>query len=120
MTSSVEGHHGVYRGTLILAVGFTAQLKREGVEKIRSMVVTGPPAIQVVGIAKETPNILVVMSTHGHSDVGQFVLGSVADRVVLHAGSPALLMRAWGIGTNASVSVALGGLGHRPLNRQAI
>jgi nucleotide-binding universal stress UspA family protein len=71
-----------------------AQLKLEGVEKIRIMVVTGPPAIQVVDIAKETPNSLVIMSTHGRSGVGRFVLGSVADRVVRHAGSPVLLMRA--------------------------
>jgi len=71
-----------------------AQLKLEGVEKVRIMVVTGPPAIQVVDIAKETPNSLVIMSTHGRSGAGRFVLGSVADRVVRHAGSPVLLMRA--------------------------
>ena len=70
------------------------QLKQEGVEKVRLMVVTGPPAIQVVDIVKETPNSMVVMSTHGRSGVGRFVLGSVADRVVRHAGSPVLLMRA--------------------------
>ncbi len=70
------------------------ELKRAGVANVRIMVVTGPPAIQVVDIAKDTPNSLVIMSTHGRSGVGRFVLGSVADRVVRHAGSPVLLMRA--------------------------
>jgi nucleotide-binding universal stress UspA family protein len=70
----------------------TAQLKRDDVTRVRAMVVTGPPAIQVVDIAKETPNCLVVMSTHGRSGVGRFVLGSVADRVVRHADSPVLLI----------------------------
>ncbi|MBI4340387.1 MAG: universal stress protein [Chloroflexi bacterium] len=73
----------------------TAQkIKDQGASQVERRLMHGQPAAAVVDMAKETPEAIVAMSTHGRSGVGRWVLGSVADRVVRHSGSPVLLVRA--------------------------
>ena len=45
------------------------------------------------GFAREVPNALIVMATHGHSGFHQHWLGSVADAVVRRSSTPVLLVR---------------------------
>lgn len=52
------------------------------------------PAGAIVGLARDTPNSLVMVTTHGRSGIGRWVLGSVTDRVVRHSGGPVLVIRA--------------------------
>ena len=54
----------------------------------------GEPAGAIVDLAKETPNALVAMTTHGRSGVERWVMGSVTDRLVRHSGQPVLVIRA--------------------------
>lgn len=64
------------------------------VEVAETRVLREYPASAIVGLAKETPDSLVAMSTHGRSGVSRSVLGSVTDRVVQQSGDPVLVIRA--------------------------
>jgi nucleotide-binding universal stress UspA family protein len=57
-------------------------------------VLDGDPAEQILKEAGRVPDTLIALSTHGRSGLGRLVMGSVADRVVHHAGSPVLIVRA--------------------------
>lgn len=70
------------------------RLRQQGVSRVEERLSHGPPAIEVAEFAKETPNNLVAMTTHGRSGVGRWILGSVADRVIRHSGDPVLVVRA--------------------------
>jgi nucleotide-binding universal stress UspA family protein len=70
------------------------QLRSQGLAQVQERLVHGPAAIAVADFARETPNSLVAMTTHGRSGLGRWILGSVADRVIRHSGGPVLVIRA--------------------------
>ncbi len=53
----------------------------------------GPPAVRIVEAAKELGCDLIILSIHGRSGLGRFLLGSTAEKVVRHAGCPVLVVR---------------------------
>ena len=54
----------------------------------------GPVAERIVETAKERSAGLIVMSSHGRSGLGRWVMGSVTDRVLAASPVPVLLIRA--------------------------
>ncbi len=70
------------------------QLSGDGVKNVSYVLAEGESAGKVIDFARETPDNLVAMCTHGRSGVGRWVLGSVTDRVVRHCGDPVLVIRA--------------------------
>jgi nucleotide-binding universal stress UspA family protein len=54
----------------------------------------GRPAEEIVAAATESKCELIVLSTHGHTGLDRYLIGSVADRVARLAPCPVLLMRA--------------------------
>jgi nucleotide-binding universal stress UspA family protein len=92
-----EAHHGaewVHRSDL--ARGYLAQaatqLTAAGVQ-VEMLVTQGDdPAAQIVGAA-QAPRALVVMSTHGHSGIKRWLLGSVTERVLQSTTHPLLIAR---------------------------
>ncbi len=58
-----------------------------------SRVVEGEPAAAVVAVAAEVPADLIVMATHGHTEVRHVFMGSVTEDVVRSAPAPVLLVR---------------------------
>jgi len=69
------------------------QLRAEGVEKVSFVAVEGTGAEEIIDWARKTADSLVVMSSHGRSGMGRWVLGSVTDRVVSYSGAPVLVIR---------------------------
>lgn len=67
-------------------------LSRAGV-KVSSIVLLGDPARSIIDFANDASVSLIVMSTHGRSGLGRWVMGSVADKVVRSSGKPVLLCR---------------------------
>jgi universal stress protein A len=67
-------------------------LGKRGV-RCRSLVEFGVAYQAIVDAAKKTEASLIVISTHGHNWLAHIVLGSVAERVLQHAGCPILLLR---------------------------
>jgi nucleotide-binding universal stress UspA family protein len=61
--------------------------------EVKAHILEGNPADQINRIAEEESVDLIILSTHGHSAIGQLIFGSVADRVVRHASKPVLTIR---------------------------
>lgn len=67
---------------------------RLGAKRVTSMFLTGAPWNEIVGAAKNDPAIdLIVMGTHGRTGLKHVLIGSVAEKVVRHAGCPVLVIR---------------------------
>ena len=49
---------------------------------------SGYPAAHIIDLAAESEGRLIVMSTHGRSGLGRWIMGSVADRVLRASYSP--------------------------------
>lgn len=60
---------------------------------VRTVMRTGSPAGEIVGLATEERADVVVIGTHGRGGIGRALLGSVADRVVRLAPCPVLTVR---------------------------
>jgi len=60
---------------------------------LKSQVLLGRPAEEIVALARSSEADLIVISTHGRTGVGRSLLGSVAERVVRHAPCPVLVVR---------------------------
>lgn len=67
-----------------------ANLPEENREKLESAVTTGTPYRVVLEATKSGQYDLVVMGTHGRTGLEHAMLGSVAERIVAHAGCPVL------------------------------
>jgi nucleotide-binding universal stress UspA family protein len=72
--------------------GLAKQIKGRGLT-VQWEVLRGSAGPRIVEFAKETPDCLVAMTTHGRSGFRRWVMGSVTDKVVRHTGEPVLVMR---------------------------
>ncbi len=62
--------------------------------RVVTAVASGHPSLEIVRYAHEHAIDMIVMSTHGHSGLSHFLLGSVTERVVRKAPCPVLTVRA--------------------------
>ncbi len=72
------------------------QMRAEGPAYVSSVLVDGGAegaAADIIDLAGKAPDNLVVMSTHGRSGVGRWLIGSVVQRVVRHSNGPVLVIR---------------------------
>jgi nucleotide-binding universal stress UspA family protein len=65
--------------------------------RIKSALLVGNPAEQIVDYADEENAGLIIIATHGRSGISRWVVGSVADKVVRATKRPVALIRAEGI-----------------------
>ncbi|HEU4384306.1 MAG TPA: universal stress protein [Anaeromyxobacteraceae bacterium] len=70
-----------------------SEAERRGARVVRTLVVTGAAATEVVRFARDGGYDLVVMGTHGRRGLRHLVLGSVAERVVREAPCAVLVVR---------------------------
>ena len=78
------------KGYLMLKI---EELKHQGIENIESRVLVGDAAANIVEVAEQNPNSLIVMTSRGRAGLGRAILGSTADRVVATSTTPVLLIR---------------------------
>lgn len=69
------------------------ELINQGIAAVASQVVLGDAAGQILDLARQYGQSLVVMTSRGRSGLGRAWLGSVADRVVCSSAAPVLLVR---------------------------
>jgi nucleotide-binding universal stress UspA family protein len=72
------------------------QLRAQGLPDVSSVLIEGSaegPAAAIIDLARKTSDNLVIMSTHGRSGIGRWLLGSVTERVVRHSNDPVLVIR---------------------------
>ena len=72
--------------------GIEKRLRDAGIN-VSSQTLVGRVADEIIDYAAKTPFSLIAMSTHGRSGVSRWVYGSVAERVLVGASSPILLVR---------------------------
>jgi len=73
-----------------------AELRKRGVEQVSYLLQEGIAADEIVSVADQTPESLIVICSHGRAGVKRWALGSVAETVVRHSGNPVLVIRsAW-------------------------
>jgi nucleotide-binding universal stress UspA family protein len=70
------------------------EARSRGVDKVRTEVLNGPAAEEIVKLARITEGSLIAICTHGRSGVRRWLLGSVTEKVVQLAESPILIVRA--------------------------
>ena len=74
--------------------GKVESLRAEGLDHVIGTAMEGDAASEIIDLAAKTANSLIVMSTHGRSGIGRWLLGSVADKAIQHSRAPVLLIRA--------------------------
>ena len=74
--------------------GKVEELRAGGLDRVIATAIEGDPASELIDIEIKTPHSLIVMSSHGRSGVGRWLLGSVAEKVIQYAWGPVLLIRA--------------------------
>jgi len=70
-----------------------AEVKSLGVDRVSSVVKEGLSADEIIKLARQTPDSLIAMCSHGRSGVKRWALGSVTETVVRHADNPVLVVR---------------------------
>lgn len=65
-----------------------------GAPNVRSALLQGDPAREILQYAEERKHDLIVMGTHGRAGITRIVLGSVAANVLRAASCPVLTVRA--------------------------
>lgn len=70
------------------------ELRAQGCARVRVAILAGPAAEQIIDVARNTPESLIAICTHGRSGVRRWMLGGVTDKVVHHAENPVLILRA--------------------------
>jgi nucleotide-binding universal stress UspA family protein len=73
--------------------GLAGQLQHAGLQ-VTTALREGAPDEHIVAYAQEQAIDLIVMSTHGHSGLKRFFLGSVIDRVIRAGQTPVLVVPA--------------------------
>lgn len=71
----------------------TSALQAKGVRRVGASVREGVGAEEIIRCAREKPDSMVLMCTHGRSGVKRWVLGSVTEKVVRHSGDPVLVVK---------------------------
>jgi len=61
--------------------------------KVKTIVKTGKPFIEIIETASEEDADLIIIATHGHSGVEHILFGSTAEKVVRKAPCPVLTLR---------------------------
>ena len=69
------------------------EMKGEGIRKVSLAAKEGLEPDEILAIARETPDTMIAMCTHGRSGVKRWALGSVTERVVRHSDYPVLVVR---------------------------
>jgi nucleotide-binding universal stress UspA family protein len=66
-----------------------AQARRAGLS-CETRVLRGSPDVEIIRWAADTGASLIVVGTHGRTGLAHVVVGSIAERIVQHAGRPVL------------------------------
>jgi nucleotide-binding universal stress UspA family protein len=70
-----------------------AALTKAGLVKVSYASQEGLAGDAIIHYARTKPDRLIAMCSHGRSGARRWVLGSVTETVVRHAGNPVLVMR---------------------------
>lgn len=58
-----------------------------------AIVLEGDPPAAIAKIARDRASDVIVIGTHGHAGIARFVFGSMAEKIMRHAGVPVLMVK---------------------------
>lgn len=61
--------------------------------KVKTLIKTGKPFVEIIETAKEEDTDLIIIATHGHTGVEHILFGSTAEKVVRKSPCPVLTLR---------------------------
>jgi nucleotide-binding universal stress UspA family protein len=70
-----------------------AESEIHGDVKVKTIIKTGKPFMEIIEAAEEEDIDLIIIATHGHSGVEHILFGSTAEKVVRKAPCPVLTLR---------------------------
>ena len=68
------------------------EAEKEGLD-VEFLAEFGIPHVEIVRVAEELPADLIVMPTHGRTGAMQWIIGSVAEKVIRRAACPVLVVK---------------------------
>jgi len=83
---------GVRAETVTYLAVKTEELKQKGFNKVSFKAKEGLVADGIIAMARETPDTLIAMCSHGRTGVKRWVLGSVTETVVRHSDNAVLVI----------------------------
>ncbi|MEM1169008.1 MAG: universal stress protein [Cyanobacteria bacterium P01_H01_bin.35] len=72
---------------------FHEQFSAQEYQGINFTVAIRTPAPEILDYAQEKKVELIIIPSHGHTGIGRFLLGSVAERIVRYSHCPVLVLR---------------------------
>ncbi|MBN1195710.1 MAG: universal stress protein [Methanomicrobiaceae archaeon] len=92
---------GEYEAELLAKMRKNAETKLDDVRRwleetglsVKAHLIDGIPATEIVRIADAEHVSLIVVGSHGRSNISQILLGSVSENVIRHAKQPVLVVR---------------------------
>ncbi|NYT05641.1 MAG: universal stress protein [Methanomicrobiales archaeon] len=92
---------GEYEAELLGMMRKNAEAKLDEVRRwledaglsVKAHLIDGIPATEIVRVADAEHTSLIVVGSHGRSNITQFLLGSVSENVIRHANQPVLVVR---------------------------
>jgi nucleotide-binding universal stress UspA family protein len=72
----------------------TAEVKKLGVNQVKYASKQGIASDEIIALAREMPDNLIAMCSHGRTGIERWVVGSVTETVVRHSDGPVLVVRA--------------------------
>jgi nucleotide-binding universal stress UspA family protein len=84
---------GLRAETVTYLASKAEQMTHKGLSKVSFAAKEGLESDEIIAVAKEAPDTLIAMCTHGRSGVKRWMLGSVTETVVRHSDDPVLVVR---------------------------
>ena len=87
LAEAIEGQGEEYLATV------AESLRKAGTRGVATRIIHGTPAPAIVDALEQLADGIVIMTSHGRSGFGRWILGSVAERVVRESSRPVLIVR---------------------------
>jgi nucleotide-binding universal stress UspA family protein len=75
------------------ATAYVENVGRASNVEVKSIILEGSPAVEIIDFAEKNDIDLIVMGSHGKSAIKRFLIGSVAEKVVKHSKIEVLVVR---------------------------
>ncbi len=72
--------------------GIASRLEKEGY-RVKRMVVFGNPVKEILRVEEEEDVSIIVMGSHGRTNIMEMLIGSVSEKIVRNAKRPVLVVR---------------------------
>jgi nucleotide-binding universal stress UspA family protein len=82
------------------ATAYVEHAGRAANVEVESVILEGSPAEEIIDFAEKNDLDLIVMGTHGITGIPRFLLGSIAENVVMHSKKAVLVVRGETLGKN--------------------